>query len=87
VLAQVDQVFKEFTGRFNGKQSPVHLYWHSLDLALTRFSGRRVPRRPEADRVTREAYSHEVISFGFWPGDRNFREPASTPTPPPNPRA
>lgn len=76
VLAQVDQIFKEFAGRFNGKQSPVQLYWHSFDLALTRFSGRRAPQREYADPVTREAYSHEVISFGFWPGDRNLREPA-----------
>jgi hypothetical protein len=76
VLAQVDQVFKEFAGRFNGKQSPVQLFWHGFDLAVTRFSGRRAPRREGADAVTREAYSHEVISFGFWPGDRNMREPA-----------
>lgn len=76
VLGQVDQVFKEFAGRFNGKQSPVHLYWHSFDLAVTRFSGRRAPQPESVDPVTREAYSHEVISFGFWPGDRNVREPA-----------
>lgn len=76
VLLWVDQVFEEFAGRFNGKQSPVQLYWHSFDLAVTRFSGRRVPERPDADRVTREAYSHEVISFGFWPGDQQVRKPA-----------
>jgi Family of unknown function (DUF5996) len=76
VLAWVDQVFEEFAGRFNGKTSPVQLFWHGFDLAVTRFSGRRAPERPGADRVTREAYSHEVISFGFWPGDPNFREPA-----------
>ena len=76
LLAWVDQVFKEFAGRFNGKTSPVQLFWHSFDLAVTRFSGRRAPQRPGADRVTREAYSHEVISFGFWPGDANVREPA-----------
>jgi hypothetical protein len=76
LLGQVDQVFKEFAGRFNGKQSPVHLYWHSFDLAVTRFSGRRAPQPEDVDPVTREAYSHEVISFGFWPGDRNLREPA-----------
>jgi hypothetical protein len=76
MLAWVDQVFKEFAGRFNGKSSPVQHYWHSFDLAVTRFSGRRAPERPGADPVTREAYSHEVISFGFWPGDRNVREPA-----------
>jgi len=51
-----------------GKQSPVHFFWGSFDLAATRFSGRRAPERPGADRVTLEAYSHEVISFGFWPG-------------------
>src|ERR687894_1130893 len=76
VLAWVDQVFKDFAGRFNGKTSPVQLYWHSFDLAVTRFSGRRAPVRSGADPVTREAYSHEVISFGFWPGDPSFREPA-----------
>ena len=76
VLAWVDQVFKEYAGRFNGKQSPVHLYWHSFDLAVTRFSGRRAPEREGADPVTREAYSHEVISCGFWAGDQNVREPA-----------
>ncbi len=59
-----------------GKQSPVHLYWHSFDLAVTRFSGRRAPQRENVDPVTREAYSHELISFGFWPGDSNLREPA-----------
>jgi Family of unknown function (DUF5996) len=76
VLVQVDQIFKEFAGRFNGKTSPVQLYWHSFDLAVTRFSGRRAPEREGADTVTREAYSHEVISFGFWPGDENVRAPA-----------
>ena len=75
VLGWVDQVFKEFAGRFNGKTSPVQLYWHSFDLAVTRFSGRRAPVRSGADPVTREASSHEVISFGFWPGDPSFREP------------
>jgi hypothetical protein len=76
VLVQVDQIFQEFAGRFNGKTSPVQLYWHSFDLAVTRFSGRRAPDREGADKVTREAYSHEVISFGFWPGDKNARAPA-----------
>ena len=76
VLTWTDQVFKEFAGRFNGKQSPVQLFWHGLDLAVTRFSGRRAPERPDADKVTREAYSHEVISCGFWPGDKNVQEPA-----------
>jgi hypothetical protein len=73
-LVQVDQVFGEFAGRFNGKTSPVQLYWHSFDLAVTRFSGRRAPERE--GKIDREAYSHEVISFGFWPGDKNVRSPA-----------
>jgi hypothetical protein len=76
VLSWVDQVFKEYAGRFNGKQSPVHLYWHSFDLAVTRFSGKRAQLPENTDPVTREAYSHEVISCGFWAGDRNVREPA-----------
>jgi hypothetical protein len=68
VLDWTDGVFEEFSGWFNGKTSPVHLFWHSLDLAVTRFSGR--PAAPvEGDKVTQESYSHEVISFGFWPGD------------------
>jgi hypothetical protein len=74
-LVTIDGVFREFAGRFNGKTSPVHLFWHSFDLALGRFSGRRAPEREGADPVTREAYSHEIISFGFWPGDRATREP------------
>lgn len=75
VLAWTAEVFKEYAGRFNGKQSPVHLYWHSFDLAVTRFSGKRVALPEGTDPVTREAYSHEVISCGFWPGDANVREP------------
>lgn len=67
---------KHFSGHFTGKQSPVQLFWHSFDLALNCFSSRRASLPEEADPVTREAYSHEVISFGFWPGDREFREPA-----------
>jgi Family of unknown function (DUF5996) len=76
VLAWVDLVFREFSARFNGKTSPVQLYWHSFDLAVTRFSGRRAPLPEDADLLTREGYSHEVISFGFWPGDANVQEPA-----------
>lgn len=76
ILVWVAGVFEEYAGRFNGKQSPVHLFWHSFDLAVARFSGRRAPEREGADPVTREAYSHEVISSGFWPGDANVREPA-----------
>jgi hypothetical protein len=76
ILTWVDHVFREFSGGFNGKTSPVHLFWHGFDLALTRFSGRRAPGREGADKVTREAYSHEVISFGFWPGDSYTPAPA-----------
>jgi Family of unknown function (DUF5996) len=65
-----DSVFEEFSGWFSGKTSPVHLFWHSFDLAVTRYSGRPAPPI-EADTVTQEAYSQEVISFGFWPGDDN----------------
>ena len=76
VLSWADGVFKEFAGRFAGKTSPVQLYWHSFDLAVTRFSAKRVSLPEDTDPVTREAYSHEVISFGFWPGDNIVREPA-----------
>jgi hypothetical protein len=75
ILEWTDDVFEEFSGWFCGKTSPVHLFWHSLDLAVTRFSGRRAPALPGADPVTREAYTHEVVSFGFWAGDQNVREP------------
>ena len=68
ILVSVDSVFKEFRARFLGKVSPVHFFWGSFDLAVTRFSGRRAPERPDADSITREAYSHEVSSVGFWPG-------------------
>ena len=70
ILVQVVKVFEEFRARFIGKVSPVHFFWGSFDLAVTRFSGRRAPERVGADPVTREAYSHEVISHGFWPGSR-----------------
>jgi hypothetical protein len=68
VLVSAGTVFQEFRGRFEGKASPVQFFWGSFDLAATRFSGRRAPKRPDADSITREAYSHEVISAGFWPG-------------------
>ncbi len=73
ILVQTDRVFKEFRARFIGKCSPVHLFWGALDLAVTRFSGRTAPEHPGGipnlpDWVTREAYSHEVSSCGFWPG-------------------
>jgi hypothetical protein len=69
ILVAVDDILEEFRGRFLGKSTPVHMFWHSFDLALTRFSGKPAPIRDGANRVEREAYSHEVISFGFWFGD------------------
>ena len=72
-LRWIDWTLQEFAGWFCGKTSPVHLFWHGFDLAVTRFSGARAPETPTADPVTREAYSHEVISFGFWPGDQKVR--------------
>jgi hypothetical protein len=75
VLDWTDRVLEEFSGRFDGKTSPVHLFWHSLDLAMARFSGRPGPPI-EADSVSREAYSAELIAFGFWAGDDNFPYPA-----------
>ncbi|MEO5588018.1 MAG: DUF5996 family protein [Gemmatimonadaceae bacterium] len=73
VLVQADRVFQQFRARFIGKCSPVHFFWGSFDLAVTRFSGRVAPQHPGGiphlpDRVVREAYSHEVSSCGFWPG-------------------
>src|SRR5713226_9712217 len=76
ILVWVDQIFKEFRAGFQGKASPVHFFWGSFDLAVTRFSGRPAPERPGADRITREAYSHEVISAGFWPGSGEITDPA-----------
>ena len=75
ILVQADRVFKQFRSRFIGKCSPVHFFWGSFDLAVTRFSGRRAPERPGADAITREAYSHEVISHGFWPGGGAVESP------------
>ena len=68
ILLSVDAVFNQFRAKFIGKSSPVHFFWGSFDLAVTRFSGRRAPERPGVDAITREAYSHEVSSVGFWPG-------------------
>ncbi len=73
ILLQADRVFRGFRGRFTGKCSPVHYFWGAPDLAVTRFSGRTAPAHPGGipnlpDAVTREAYSHEVSSAGFWPG-------------------
>lgn len=81
VLAQASRVMADFRSGFIGKCSPVHFFWGGFDLAVTRFSGRRAPEHPGgipnlADRVTREAYSHECSSCGFWPGSGAVREPA-----------
>jgi len=80
VLLQSDRVFKDFRSEFCGKCSPVHFFWGSFDLAVTRFSGRRAPEHPGGvphlpDAVTREAYSHEVSSLGFWPGNEMMPDP------------
>ena len=81
VLVQCDRVFKQFRSPFVGKCSPVHFFWGAMDLAVTRFSGRRAPEHPGGipnlpDRVTREAYSHEVSSAGFWAGGGAIAYPA-----------
>ena len=76
ILLGVDTILKEFRARFVGKCSPVHFFWGSFDLAVSRFSGRRAPERVGADAITREAYSHEVISAGFWPGGGGVDGPA-----------
>jgi len=76
ILVSTDEVLKEFRSRFIGKNSPVHFFWGSFDIAVTRFSGRRAPERPGADSITREAYSHEVISAGFWPGGGDVKDAA-----------
>lgn len=73
ILACCDALFNEFRAGFIGKSSPVHFFWGSFDLAVTRFSGRRAPLREGADSITREAYSHEVISAGFWPGGADVK--------------
>jgi hypothetical protein len=80
VLVQADRVFKEFRSRFCGKCSPVHFFWGSFDLAVTRFSGRAAPPHPGGiphlpDEITREAYSQEVSSLGFWPGNEAMPTP------------
>ncbi len=81
LLLQVDRVFKQFRSGFLGKASPVHLFWGSFDLAVTRFSGRPAPPHPGGvpglpDPITREAYSHELSSAGFWPGNGGLGYPA-----------
>jgi hypothetical protein len=80
-LVQIERVFARFRTRFIGKTSPIHFFWGSADLAVTRFSGRRAPLHPGGipnlpDAVTREAYSHEVSSAGFWAGDAVTPEPS-----------
>ena len=72
ILAHAEELFQRFSSRFVGKISPVHFFWGSFDLAVTRFSGRPAPPRKDADAITREAYSQEVISAGFWPGNGGF---------------
>ena len=76
IVTSCDSVFKQFRAGFVGKSSPVHFFWGSFDLAVTRFSGKRAPERPGADSITREAYSHEVISAGWWPGGSGVDAPA-----------
>jgi len=73
-LQSMRPVFERFRCEFVGKASPLHFFWGTFDLALTRFSGRRAAERPGADAVTREAYSHEAISHGFWPGGGGVEE-------------
>lgn len=76
ILVQVDMVLKEFSGKSYGKTCPVQIYWHHLDLVVTRFSGDEAPELDTTSQVEQEAYSHEVISFGFWFGDDTIKEPA-----------
>jgi hypothetical protein len=72
LLIQADILFKRFSTSFYGKISPVHFFWGSFDLAVTRFNGKRAPPRPGADAIQSEAYSHECISAGFWPGNGGY---------------
>ena len=81
ILVSTDRVFKQFRTGFLGKASPVHFFWGSFDLAVTRFSGRRAPRHPGGvpnlpDAIAQEAYSHEVSSAGFWPGGSGIDDAA-----------
>ncbi|MEM6462462.1 MAG: DUF5996 family protein [Pseudomonadota bacterium] len=71
-LCSIASVFERYRGEFYGKQTPAHIYWHSFDLAVTRFSGAAAPLANARTNADREAYSHEVISVGFWPGDDTF---------------
>src|SRR5579859_5168290 len=85
VLRIADTLLKRFSTNFYGKISPVHFFWGSFDLAVTRFNGKRAPARPGADPIQAEAYSHEVISAGFWPGNGGYGRAAfyayAAPTP------
>ncbi|MFO1519069.1 MAG: DUF5996 family protein [bacterium] len=76
ILLQADRLMHQFRGAFVGKCSPVHFFWGSFDLAVSRFSGRSAPLNPKAGPITREGYSHEVASVGFWPGSGNIEDPA-----------
>jgi hypothetical protein len=86
ILLETAMVLRRHRSRFIGKCSPVHFFWGTFDLAVSFFSGRRAPERRGADLMTREGYSHEVISCGFWPGGETFQEPAfyayASPEPP-----
>ena len=75
-ITSMQPVFDKFRCDFVGKCSPIHFFWGAFDLALTRFSGRRAPVKADSDAVTRESYSHEVFSHGFWPGGGAVKEPA-----------
>jgi hypothetical protein len=76
VLVALEGIFAAFRGRFLGKSTPVHLFWHTFDLAVSRFSGRRAPKVATMSAMLQEAYSHELISFGFWSGDDELGAPA-----------
>lgn len=76
VLSSINQVMNEFIGRFYGKTSPVLLFWHHFDLTFIRYSGKSLPMKSEASTIEKDSYSHELISFGFWPGDDKVRFPA-----------
>jgi hypothetical protein len=76
ILVWANSVFEQFRSRFVGKSSPVHFFWGSFDLAVTRFNGQKAPPREGSDYITREAYSHDCISHGFWCGGGLVQEPA-----------
>jgi hypothetical protein len=76
ILRQMDIIFQKFRGRFTGKSTPPQLFWHHMDLAMARFSGRKAPQKEDALPIERQASSHELIAFGFWAGDAQVRAPA-----------